>query len=503
MTTSWVKAGIGIAALAIGTWSLSNGPVLGQAQPVPGAPPRPAPEPPHARRAELGWNLAAADQKYASIKGADLMKFVAEQTAISRRYRDQGHQFWGRIIGTSADTENAQWLMEKFKQLGMSDVHEIPIDLAPQWMPQSWSISVSANGTSSNLDTAQPTYQSPGTSPEGLDLEAVFVGSGSEAEINLAKDIKGKAVFFVTPDLASRHAPTSSGSIKRIADRGAAAIFIIVPVPQSNIKTQFYPVGTQVPTFTLGQKDGFGVRDMIGLAAAGPAIHVKVKMDVQMVPNEKSGTVWGVLPGATDETVFVIAHRDGWFEGADDNATGVATMLGMAEYFSKLSKMQRKRTVIFVGGSGHHGGPPTTGQYFSQHPELFAKTALIFNAEHTGLKDYVWSFSVPNLIKPTNAVGPLTWYVGGTPKLLDIVSKALDDFGVPTESESSPSPPGDIGGFYWYAPAIQLLDTGHIWHSDQENDDSISASGTAALARAYAKIIEQTNSLPLKDLRKD
>jgi Peptidase family M28 len=469
----------------------------------PGAPPRPAPEPAHARTAELVWNLAPADQKYASINGADLKQFVADQTAISRRYRDQGHQFWGRIIGTSADAENAQWLMDKFKEFGLSDVHEIPIDLNPQWMPQSWSVSASANGTTLNIETAQPTYLSPGTSPDGLDLEAVFVGSGSAAELNLAKDVKGKAVFFVTPDLTSRHAPTGSGSIKRIADRGAAAIFVIVPVPLSNNKTQFYPVGTQVPTFTLGQKDGFAVRDMIGQDPSGPAVHVKVKMDVQMVPNEKTGTVWGVLPGATDETVYVIAHRDGWFEGADDNAAGVATMLGMAQYFSKFPKAQRKRTIIFIGSTGHHGGPPTTGQWLSQHPEMFAKTAIIFNCEHTGLKDYVWSFSVPDAIKPTDAIGPLTWYVGGTPKLLDIASKAFDDFGVPTEADSMSAPPGDIGGIYWYAPSIQLLDTGYTWHSDHETDDTISASGLAAVARAYAKIIVETNSLPLKDLRRE
>jgi hypothetical protein len=38
---------------------------------------------------------------------------VAEQAAISRRYRDQGHpKFWGRIIGTSADAESAAWLRE-------------------------------------------------------------------------------------------------------------------------------------------------------------------------------------------------------------------------------------------------------------------------------------------------------------------------------------------------------------------------------------------------------
>ena len=44
------------------------------------------------------------------------------------------------------------------------------------------------------------------------------------------------------------------------------------------------------------------------------------------MPDLKSGTVWGKLPGTTDETIYVEAHRDGWFESATDNASGVATL---------------------------------------------------------------------------------------------------------------------------------------------------------------------------------
>src|SRR5579872_3892099 len=59
------------------------------------------------------------------IDGAHLKTYVAELAAIARRYRDNGHpQFWGRIIGTSADTENAEWLMAKLRALGLEDVHE-------------------------------------------------------------------------------------------------------------------------------------------------------------------------------------------------------------------------------------------------------------------------------------------------------------------------------------------------------------------------------------------
>ena len=89
----------------------------------------------------LEWTLAPADKAYAAIDGHHIHQYVEDLTAISRKYRDSGHpQFWGRIIGTQADADTAQWMVDKFKKFGLSDVHIQPFDLPAQWMPQSWEI---------------------------------------------------------------------------------------------------------------------------------------------------------------------------------------------------------------------------------------------------------------------------------------------------------------------------------------------------------------------------
>ena len=458
-------------------------------------PVRPAPSPVHQRVTEIGWRVAPSDQAYSSIDGKHLIQYVDDLTAMARRYRDNGHpQFWGRIIGTEADTENAEWMLAKFRQLGLSDVHEQYFDLPPQWMPQSWSATASINGKTLALDTAQPTYLSKATPAGGLDLEAVYAGMGSEADIALARDVQGKAVFFYSTDTASRHIGISGGAIKRLADRGAAAIFVILGVP-GNERTQFYPVNSPVPSFSLGQKDGLALRDMIAQASGEP-VHVKIRLDVKLVPNLKSGTVWGTLPGATDENVVVVAHRDGWFQGANDNATGVATMLGIAEYFAKVPQQKRRRTILFAGTTGHHNNSAESGVWFQQHPEFFAKTALLFNCEHTGLKQTAMG---TNLF--SNAPAIYRWYAGDSPKLLDIANQAMLAFGVPTFPESSTSPPGEIGRYYHYAPSVEIINTGYVWHSDQETTETISLTGMEAVTRAYAKIIADTDSVNRNELR--
>ena len=445
----------------------------------------------------LAWPAASADKPYTAIDGNHLKQYVEEQSAISRRYRDQGHQFWGRIIGTSADEENAQWMMAKMRAAGLSDVHQQLFDLPPQWMPQSWSVSATSGAETLKLGSAQPTHRSPGTTPAGLDLEAVDVGLASPGDLS-GRDLKGKAVFFYSTDFFSRHATINEGAVKRVEEKGAAAIFITLLIP-GDIRTQFYPVGSSVPTFSLSYKDGLEVREMIGKARGGTAPHVKLAMDLQMVANEKTSTVWGTLPGASDETVIITAHRDGWFEGANDNGTGVATMLGLAEYFAKVPQSQRKRTIIFLGTSGHHDGTAESGTWLAQHKEIFAKTALLINSEHTAANAMVIGNQT---ITKSNWSSTFTWYIGGSKKLEDIVVNAYAAFGVPTQEIPARSPAGEIGRIYQLAPSIQLIDTGLYWHSDHETGTIIPATGLANVTRAYARIITDIGSVALGDLQR-
>ena len=444
----------------------------------------------------LKWRLLPSEQAYLSIDGKHLKQYVEELTAISRRYRDHGHpQFWGRITGTEADAENAQWLVDEFRKIGLSDVRQQSLDLPPQWMPASWTVTASSDGKTVSLESAQPTSTSPGTSGDGLDLEAVDVALATDGDLRV-RDMRGKAVFFYSADYTSRQAPVSDYAIKRIGDRGAAAIFVIVGLP-GNLRTQFYPVGSTVPTFSLGLEDGVAIRNLISQSRDGRPARVRIRLDVKTIPDLKTATVWGSLAGTSDESIFVVAHRDGWFEGATDNASGVATLLGLAEYFAKIPTEQRRRTIYFLGTSGHHDNRGMTGHWLADHKEMFTKTALIINCEHTSAEQLVYR---GGLIRRTNTTVPLRWYVGGSPRLEQIVVKAYDTFGVATYAEPEPSAGGEMAPYYQLAPSLQLIEGNLYWHSDRETADVVPPTGLAAATRAYAKIIMDVNEVDLKDL---
>ncbi len=496
-------------ALSYAACALAAGAALlaqGSDQPEPK--PRPSAQIPAAplyplEDAFLHWQLAPQDKAYAAIDGKHIHTYVEQLTAISRKYRDSGHpQFWGRIIGTQADADTREWLVDKFTKLGLSDVHIQPFDLPPQWMPQSWEIVASGSAKTLHLDSAQPAYQTKGTTGEGLDLEAAYVGTGSEADF-AGRDVRGKAVFIFSMPLPGswRHTATAEDAVRRAEAKGAAAIFAIIALP-GNIRTQLYPTRTNVPTFSMGMDDGYAIRDLIGQSAGQP-VHVKVRLDVKMETGLKTGTVWGTLPGATAETVDVLAHRDGWFEAGTDNASGVATMVGLAEYFSKIPKEKRRRTMVFIGSTGHHNGGNMSGTWLLDHrDEVFGNSALLINCEHTST---IQTYLLGEDIREANMYTGMLWYAGGPrrPKLQDIAVKAFRAAGVVTYATPERAAPGGEMSRLWpFVPGVQASDYNVFFHSDHESATMVPWTGLEAITRAYAMIIDGVNTLDLKDLQR-
>jgi Peptidase family M28 len=453
----------------------------------------------------LRWPILPGNERYAAIEGRRLRTYVDEQVAISRRYRDQGHpKFWGRIIGTSSDAESADWLAAKFKSLGLSDVRVQPVDLGPTWMPQSWDVTVTGGGKTVHLETAQPDYGSAGTPPEGLDLEAAYVAFGSEADF-VGKNVSGKGVFSF--DIMGMR---SEGAAKRADAKGAAAIFEVNMLP-GNQRYEAYPSGTKAPAFVVGDEDGYAVRDLIATLPAGQTARVKVSLDVKQVTGLKSALVWGTLPGATDETIYVMAHRDGWFDAAGDNAGGVASMLGLAAFYAKIPQAQRRRTMVFIGTDGHHNSGPGAGvgrEWLVAHKDqLFSKTALMINCEHPSTiqtnarpryqeaRGLVWS----------NTYMAQQWYAGGPsrPALGTIALNAFKDFGVSVYLDpNTRAPAGDLGRFFTFLPGVATSEFNHLFHTDQETAAAVPWTGLEATTRAYAKIVDEVNKLPLSALQR-
>ena len=126
---------------------------------------------------------------------------------------------------------------------------------------------------------------------------------------------------------------------------------------------------------------------------------VKVKLNLKSeMKSSDSPNVVGIVEGSDtklkSEYVVYTAHYDHLgvgepdargdkiYNGAYDNASGVATVIGIAEAFAKLSKKQRpKRSLLFILTTAEEQGL-LGAEYYSLHPLVpIAKTAANVNID--------------------------------------------------------------------------------------------------------------------------
>jgi hypothetical protein len=445
----------------------------------------------------LRWPFS--DPQYKKIDGFKIKSYINEITGISRKSRDDGNQYWGRIAGTPYDKMTADWVAAQYKRIGLEHVESHEFNLPPQWYPTSWDVSVAGGGNSVPIKTAFPLYASVGT--EATDLEPVWVGTGLPADF-IGRDVRGKAaIVYGFPDPGGREdTAITFGAVRTADEAGAAAIVIILGIP-GNVTNE--PAGgatvapASVPVFLIGNEDGAAIRQMIERRQS-PKLHVRLQ--IERKTGLKSTNVFAVLPGATDENVTVMAHTDSFFEGAMDNASGVATNVALAEYYASLPKSQRRRTMWFFTTSAHHSPSGELGgiRWIRENKkEMLDKTAVLLNCEHTA---QVATFLVGGSFIASNTVSARRWFVGGSDELKRIVDKAFKEYGIALYSRPEPRPGGELGGMASAAPSFHIIDH-TVYHTTLDTLDAVPAYGLEQSARAFAKVIDEVNKLPLGQLR--
>ena len=442
----------------------------------------------------LRWALPPSEAAYGRIDGDRLKRWVDTITAVSRKSRDDGERFWGRIAGTKYDEMTEQIVEDAFKQFGLQNVRRQWFDLPPQRHPKAWGLTATGGGRTIELKTAQPARESAAAPRGGMELEPVWVGLGTESDFK-GRDVKGKLVVIqaVPTPGAINNTAGWNGANERATKKGAAALLVSLAVP-GNLQYQMWIRGGDIPSLSIGTDDLTALRELM---EKEPNVKVKLTLDVDVRSGLRDASVWGELPGTTDEDIIIMAHHDAYFEGALDNASGMSVMLGLAEYFSKIPQAERRRTIKFVTTSGHHAGSLGTKWMSDNKATFLAKTALMINCEHVSVtQTYPWG---PNLRK-SNQTDARRWWVYGSDKLADTVLNAYRTFGVAVYHEMEPNASGDMGQVSKDAPSMQLIESPNFYHSDHDRPEVVPAAGLEAVARAFAKIVDQVNRLDRKDI---
>src|SRR4029453_1025165 len=191
--------------------------------------------------------LPASEQAYGRIEGARLKQLVNEITGVSRKSRDDGEKYWGRLAGTKNEDMIEGWVEQKFKEFGLQNVNRQYFTLTPQFFPTNWSLTATGGGKTTTFTTIRPAGRAT-TPAAGLDLDPVWVGLGTEADF-AGRDVKGKLVFIhsvPTPAVIS-HSATWLGAAERAAKKGAAAVLINLAIVGTNYQVQMFSADVGVP----------------------------------------------------------------------------------------------------------------------------------------------------------------------------------------------------------------------------------------------------------------
>lgn len=435
--------------------------------------------------------LRADDAEYGDIQGDRLKDWLMEVDAISLADRDRGNLFWGRNVGTQGHEETQAWVEGYFRRYGLEDVHHEEFQLGPVWHPTSFDISFEANGRTFSLESARPPEGTESTPPGGLEYELVWVAGGSDADY-LGRDVSGKAVLVQDVPLPGtiRHMIAIEDAVDRAYEKGAAAVGIVYGISDNFAVWQ--RTGGR-PGFNLGYEDGIRLRDMLG---AGERVTVRLEMQSEELEGRTAASVWGTLPGRSDEEILVIAHMDGYFQASLDNASGLAVLVGLLDHFSKIPESERPRTIKFLGSVGHHGGPGT--RQLSDDPETrLANTVFAINLEHVAVvRTKYWG---PHLRK-MNAVSPMRWWLNSSPAVLDVVLDSFNRFNVGVTGDMEPGASGEMGRMAPLVPSLQVITSPEIKHTEQDTPEWVPAVGLEQIGRAYARIIDGVNELSRRQI---
>ncbi len=465
--------------------------------------------------------LPSGESRAAYFDGAAIKDDVATIVGFAsaaREGREIGTgQMWGRISGFPSSRRGVAWSVDQFRAAGISDVRtqEIVQDAKSElWLPLSWRVQLlgdPAFGPGSAdvvLTSALPV--SPSTVPGGtLTAPLVYVGTASPAVLQHI-DVKGKiAVQLIVPQ---GHMLFERGAVDARAEalvaRGAIGVFNLVRLPGNELSRDFSNCGN--PCVNIGGRDGLFLEHVLDRAAAagvGDRLRVRIDLETRTYRGLTATNGLAVIPGsASDETIVLNAHVDGWFDGAGDNGDGLAVLVALARHFGRPEHRPR-RTLVFVASAGHHtpgiNGPRS---FVTANPDLAGKAVMLVNIEHVAQRNFSparttaadgYREAVVDSSEAPIAVG----VTNNAPFLQALIDEGPARYGVNFIAERSTFQSGETGGWSTLKAAkVSVMQAPPLYHTTGEVLDVISAPGLERIARFLAHLVTAADAAPREAL---
>lgn len=449
-------------------------------------------------------NTSVADQ----LKG---QSEIDARTWQSRAARLSDPAFKGRGLHTPELEKAAKFIANQFAVAGLKPAYgnsylqafDVPLSKKVD------AATISVDGQTIADTQARPSANSSSGEAVG---QAIFVGYGIDSGEHKHNDFAKTAaalkdnvaiIFTHTPNANTftRHADLSLKGILA-KQYGAKAIVYVTPPSQATIKDELLPLTHDlgdigIPTIHMthaGAKVAFPKADWPALEkqAAKPigkvqALAKRVKLNIKVSQQTgKAHNVVGRLPANKDGkptpyALIIGAHYDhlgmgghgslrpntkAIHPGADDNASGVASIVELAE---ALTAVKRKHDVYVVAFSAEESGLLGSTHFVNNAPIKTEKMVAMLNFDMVGRLD-----------KALYLGG-----VGSAKQFRDMVRKAQHAVALNVQLNDSGYGPSDHLAFYLKRVPVLNFHTGlhGDYHTPNDTADKLNAKGAVSITK--------------------
>jgi hypothetical protein len=275
-----------------------------------------------------------------------------------------------RLTGSDNYVRAVSWAVDQFKALGLKNVHTESFSMPALWEPET----PATGGITEPRPQMLHIYSagwSPSTPAEGITGKVFYLPELLPLEkLTAAKDKIAGSIVLIDKDSFGDH-PAIGDLIKALAMLNTFAPKAVLMSGSANgtqnaDSLSFNGELAAFPVAQIGLEDALLIKRLL---ESGP-VTVHFSFQNRIRPAAQVQNVVAEIPGREDpkSVVIVGAHLDSWHPGtgAQDNGTGVATVLDVARAIQSLGRPPR-RTMRFLLFGGEEQGLVGSNAYSKAH----------------------------------------------------------------------------------------------------------------------------------------
>lgn len=422
-----------------------------------------------------------------------LIEVAADHVRIAEATKGQT-QLWGRIAGTDAERASAD-LLAKQLQPWVDEVYKEAFNFSAH-RPKEWKLLLDGE---LSLESAMPApfdARFPEQTP-AFDIQHV------RGDQDWPK-VEGKWAFVE----AEMQGSPGRTNIRRnfvydkAVNAGAVGFIFSLPTPPGrwravvpvdkpySKKDERYPDGFRpIPSFCIDAEDGAQMRE-----AATRGATLACEITYHDNTTLQGHNVIATLEGTGDEWIALAIHLDSFFSGANDDASGMATLVGLAHRLKTIPKVDRYANFIFVGLSGHHDEAAGMRDFVSRDPDRMAKIDSVILLEHLD--------AVPGNDEAAEWPNPLnnrrSAYLGsqGWPAIREALPKLVRESGLMTVTP--PMLDACIADLFIVCGSVNtftLIQGPPYYHTDHDTLDKLTETGLQNAVEFHLNLLETIGAI--------